>query len=275
MLEEKAKVKLEEKRNELHISYGQIRTYLTCPRRYRYQYVMGMEWEEVPAGLVFGKAIHEAVAGYYRQIRKLGSASHEDMLKAYRATWERESKKGSVSYKKKETEDSLSNQAVWLLEVFMKNANPGKIEAVEMPFSVEIVPSDGARPMPYKLVGVFDLVESDNEGNFIISELKTASRRQGEDEYDSHLQATIYSYALKMLGYTTSEKKTLVRYDVLLKTKKGEFERYYVVKTEKDYQRMFPLIKDILKAIEQEIYYPRDGWYCSDCPFKGACQKDV
>lgn len=275
MFEEKTKIKLEETRNKLHISYSQIRTYLTCPRRYRYQYVMALKWETTPSGLVFGKAIHEAVALYYRQKKEQRQATHGDMLDVYRQAWEKESQRAPISYKKKETADSLLSQAVSLLEVFIKHANPGKIEAVEMPFSVDIVPPNGNGPLPYKLKGVFDLVESDDEGNLIISELKTAAKKQKEEEYDAHPQAVVYSYALKMLGYTTSGKSTLVRYDVLLKTKKGGFERYYVVKNERDYQRMLPTMLDVLKAIECEIYYPREGWYCSDCPFKNACEKDV
>lgn len=275
MFEEKTKVKLEETKNKLHISYSQIRTYLTCPRRYRYQYVMALKWETTPSGLVFGKAMHEAVALYYRQKKEQRNATHGDMLDIYRTIWDKESKRAPVSYKKGETADTLLKQAIWLLEVFIKHVRPGKIEAVEMPFSVDIVPPSGDKPIPCKLRGVFDLVESDDEGNLIISELKTAAKRQNEEEYDSHHQATVYSYALKMLGFTTSGKKTLVRYDVLLKTKKGEFERYFVVKTDKDYQRIIPTIQDILRSIEQEIYYPREGWYCKDCPFKSACDKNA
>lgn len=275
MFEEKANVKPEETKKKLHISHTQLQTYLTCPRRYQYQYVMALEWESVPSGLLFGKAVHEAVAFYYRQYKKMQNATHGDMLDIYRISWGRRSKKSLISYKKNETEDSLLSQAVRLLEVFMKDVRPGKIEAVEMPFAVDIIPPNESRPMTYKLVGIFDLIESDSEGNLIIAELKTAAKRQGEDEYDDHHQAIIYSHALKMLGHTTSEGKTLVRYDVLLKTKKAELERYYVVKTDKDYQGMFPLIQGILKSIEYEIYYPRKGWYCSDCPFKTACKNNV
>lgn len=263
-------------RQELHISHSQIQTYLTCPRRYLYQYVKGIEWEELPAGMVFGKAIHEAVAVYYRQFKERGKASQGDMLEAYKAAWDREKRKEiPLVFKKQDTEDSLLRQAAWLLEVFARNARPQVIEAVEMPFSVEIVSPDNGEKLECKLVGIFDLLESDGDGNLIISELKTASRRLKEDDYENHLQATVYSYALKMLGYTTSERKTLVRYDVLLRTRKGDFERYFVVKTEWDYRRMFFLIKDVLRSIEQEIYYPRHGWQCNDCPFKGACQRDV
>lgn len=275
MIEEKAKIKSEETKKELHISHTQLRTYMTCPRRYRYQYVMALKWEKVSSGLIFGKAMHEAVALYYRQKKAQRNATHGDMLDLYRTTWDKESKRAPVSYKKDETADTLLKQAVWLLEVFIKNTRPGKIEAVEMPFSVDIIPPNGNRPLPYKLKGVFDLVESDNEGNLIISELKTAAKKQKEEEYDAHPQATIYSYALKMLGYTTSGKSTLVRYDVLLKTKKDNFERYYVVKTEKDHKRIIPVIQDVLKAIECEIFYHNEGWYCKDCPFKSACDKDV
>lgn len=267
---------IEKVRQELHISHSQIRTYLTCPRRYLYQYVKGIEWEELPSGMVFGKAIHEAVAVYYRQMKEHGKASQGDMLEAYRAAWGKEKKKEiPLVFKKQDTEDSFLSQAAWLLEVFARNARPQIIEAVEMPFSVELVSPKGTEKLGCKMVGIFDLLESDGDGNLIISELKTASKRQSEDGYENHLQATIYSYALKMLGYTTSGRKTLVRYDVLLRTRKGEMERYFVVKTEWDYHRMFFLIRDVLRSIEQEIYYPRHGWQCNDCPFRGACQRDV
>lgn len=266
---------LEKVRKEPHVSHSQIRTYLICPRRYFYQYVKGIEWQELPAVMVFGKAIHEAVAVYYRQTKEQGSASYGDMLEAYKAAWEKEkSKKIPLAYKKKDTEDSLLSQAAWLLEVFVKHARPQIVEAVEMPFSVELVSPEGGEKLRCKLVGIFDMLESDGDGNLIISELKTASRRQQQDGYENHLQATIYSYALKMLGYTTSGRRTLVRYDVLLRTKIGGFDRYYVVKTERDYHKMFSLIKEVLRAIELGIYYPCHGWQCSDCPFRGACARD-
>ena len=41
-----------------HLSYSQINTYLTCPLRYRLQYVEQIPAAFVPAALAFGSGIH-------------------------------------------------------------------------------------------------------------------------------------------------------------------------------------------------------------------------
>ena len=56
----------------VRVSYTELDTYLTCPRRYKYRYVLGLDWESLPAAMTFGRAIGKAVAAYYRA-RKEGS----------------------------------------------------------------------------------------------------------------------------------------------------------------------------------------------------------
>jgi CRISPR/Cas system-associated exonuclease Cas4 (RecB family) len=46
----------------LRISKSQIQTYLICPRKFYFQYVMGAMPEFTPASLPFGRALHAAVA---------------------------------------------------------------------------------------------------------------------------------------------------------------------------------------------------------------------
>ena len=46
----------------LRISKSQIQTYLICPRKFYFQYVMGAMPEFLPASLPFGSALHAAVA---------------------------------------------------------------------------------------------------------------------------------------------------------------------------------------------------------------------
>jgi CRISPR/Cas system-associated exonuclease Cas4 (RecB family) len=46
----------------LRISKSQIQTYLICPRKFWFQYVVGAMPEFMPASLPFGRALHAAVA---------------------------------------------------------------------------------------------------------------------------------------------------------------------------------------------------------------------
>ena len=67
--------------NHLHISHTQLDTFLNCPWRYRYQYVLGAPWEHLPAALAFGRAIHAAVAHYYRHVKHFGEPLPLGVLK--------------------------------------------------------------------------------------------------------------------------------------------------------------------------------------------------
>ena len=56
----------------LRISKSQIQTYLICPRKFWFQYVIGALPEFVPASLPFGRALHAAVAAFYRALKDSG-----------------------------------------------------------------------------------------------------------------------------------------------------------------------------------------------------------
>jgi len=144
--------------------------------------------------------------------------------------------------------------------------------AVEFPFSVKIPDIiNGNGDLPIKLEGVFDLVESDRDGSYAVAELKTSAQRFSSLRLEYDLQATTYSYAMDKMKVATSENSCLVRYDVLLKTKKPGFEHYFVTRTRADHERLIHLINQVLRAIELRVFYRNTSWACSTCQFKQAC----
>ena len=161
-----------------------------------------------------------------------------------------------------------------MLKAFYEKVSPRRILEVELPFSVDLIQREGLAPLPFKLSGIFDLIESDEEGDLIIVELKTASKRFTDDQLDLDLQGTLYSYALNQKGFHTDGGDTLVRYDLLLKQKKPALESYYAIKGRVHYQWAFQLIRKVLKAVDSGIFFPVPSWYCKDCPFGTACQQE-
>ena len=118
---------------------------------------------------------------------------------------------------------------------------------------------------------MIDLIEADDEGNLIISELKTASKKMADSQGENQLDGLVYAYALDELGFRTTENQTLIRYDVLVKTKVTGFQQVYFNKEPGDYRRLGRWIKDVLEAINRGAFYPNFGWACKQCPFKKAC----
>lgn len=262
-------------KRDLHISFTQLDTYLQCPRRYMYQYVMGVEWEHIPAAIPLGKSLHQPVAQCYLAIQQNGKPPPLDtLLSAFDDIWDKEGAHKKIKFDEEQSFGATKAQGRELLAVFYAELRAQRIVAVEYPFSVEMTDIKTGEVLPVKLIGAFDLVEADDENNLVVVDLKSTERRYSDNQLDTNLQSSVYSYAVVQLGWAPPDKDVLVRFDVLLKTKKAAMERYPVVRNSFDHRRVFGIIREVLRGIEQQIYHPRPGWYCADCPFKRKCDKE-
>ena len=259
----------------LHFSFSQLNTYLLCPMKFAHTYVWGTPAETKPIALPFGKAIHKGAEAFYRSLMETGEIIPVDqIIETFKAVFDRETKNSDLelTMKEGETIGGLREQGIELIKLFHKEIQPQKIAAVEFPFTVSIPDIlNGGGDLPIKLIGYFDLVERDEQGTYLIGELKTSGQRFSSLRLEYDLQATTYSYAMTKMKVATSENSCLIRYDVLLKTKKPAFEHYFVTRTDADHKRLIHLINMVLKAIENRIFYRNSDWQCSDCQFKKAC----
>jgi len=269
MLEENTNTK--EWASLLRISKSHIQTYLICPRKFYFQYVVAIPWEFVPASLPFGSALHAAVAFFYRALKQGGKPDLAFVLSEFKRTWEEETEGRAIGFAPGSSEESMEGLGTALLRMFYEEIAPRKVEVVEYPFSVPLYDPDGGKKLEYALVGQIDLIESDEEENLTISELKTSSKRFAASQGENQLDGLVYAYALDQLGFRTDEKRTLIRYDVLVKTKKPGFQQVYFNKESGDYRRLTRWIKEVLHAIDSGSFFPNFGWACKQCPFKRAC----
>jgi putative RecB family exonuclease len=256
----------------LRVSKSQIQTYLLCPRKFWFQYVIGVQWEFMPSSLPFGKALHATVASFYQSLRLNGIPPElPTLLSEFELEWGKETAGAPLLLKGDVSQDSLLETGKALLKTFHENVQPRNVEAVEYPFAVSLDDPNTGKPLDVALVGIVDLVESDDEGNLIVAELKTSSKRYAESQGENQLDGLIYAYALDQLGLRTDAKSTLIRYDVLVKTKTPAFQQIYFNKTPKDFGRLVRWIKEVLQAIERESFFPTFGWSCQTCQFRSRC----
>jgi len=258
----------------LRISKTQMQTFLICPLKFQFQYVLGLEPEHVPVNLPFGKAIHETAASFYRQIQATGQKPElAELLDDWSMFWNVESADPAIAFDSKITPETVLEQGKGMLEKFHKDVAPRKVEAIEYPFEVPLVDPDTGEPTDYKMVGVMDLVESDEDRTLIVSELKTSSKRYSDLQAEDKLDGLAYAYALEALGFHTTAGATLVRYDVMVKTKEPSFQQLYIHKDAGDLRRFARWVKQILRAIENESFFAQVGWACKDCQFRRACKR--
>lgn len=261
---------------QLHVSYSQLFTYTLCPMKYAHNYVWATQPESRPLTLMFGKAIHGAAEKYYRCLQDTGTVLPlEELGLAFETSFANEIKASDVKIglKKDESIEGAKAQGLELLKLFHGEIRPQKIMAVELPFSVSVPDIVNGGNLPCQLVGYFDLLESDQDGTYLIGELKTSAQKYSSLKLEFDLQPTAYSYAMNRMKVSTTENSCLIRYDVLVKTKTPTFEQYFVSRTESDHQRLIHLINHVLTAIEHRIFYRNLGWQCTDCQFRTACLK--
>lgn len=262
------------KKNQLHISYSQLNTYLLCPQKYAHTYVWGSPMEQKPMALVFGRAIHKASERFNRYFKDTDRfLDVQELIKTFKAVYDHEigASEVDISLKNGETIESTKAMGIELIKLFHASIRPQQILAVEFPFSVSVPDLENGGYLPIRLYGYFDLVESDDEGNYLICELKTSSQRYSSLKLQYDLQPTVYSFAMSRMNLATSKQSCLVRYDVLLKTKKPALESYFVTRGSKEHEQLVHLINQVLRAIESRIFYRNLGWLCQDCQFKKAC----
>ncbi|PKN66287.1 MAG: hypothetical protein CVU57_06350 [Deltaproteobacteria bacterium HGW-Deltaproteobacteria-15] len=266
---------VEDIRAQLHFSYSQLSTYLICPMKYGHSYVWGTPWESKPVALPFGKAVHKSAEAFYRALLNTGEIIPVDqVIETFTAVFDKETKNSELrlTMKEGETVGSLRDQGIELLRLFHTEIRPQRIAAVEFPFSVTIPDVlNGGGDLPIRLIGYLDLVERDLQNTYLVGELKTSNQKFSSVRLEHDLQATTYSYVMSRLKLATTKNSCLIRYDVLLKTKKIGFEHYFVTRSEADHQRLIHLINHVLRAIELKVFYRNSDWQCGDCQFKKAC----
>ncbi|MFC1833748.1 RecB family exonuclease [Thermodesulfobacteriota bacterium] len=248
-----------------HFSYSQLNTYLMCPLRYRLQYVELIPPAFTTSALVFGSAVHEAVAAFHHQ-RLLGDTLGPDqMLDVYRQAWTNRNG-DEIRFCNGDNEEALQEKASQVLTVYHESFDPSvEILGIEEFFEMSI--NDTVPPFQ----GYIDLIEQGSGGNVTVVDLKTAARKLSNGQADSNLQLTAYSVGAQSLGFNPDQ--LTLRLDVVTKTKNPELMRYETTRTEQERERFCKLVTSVWHAIERETWFPRHDWQCAQCAWSEPCSK--
>jgi putative RecB family exonuclease len=254
----------------LHVSASQVSTYLTCPERFRLQYVECRPPSHRSGDLVFGSAIHGALAEFHQGLQeKPGEPMPLDQLCGVFDRQMAEEQQGTtpVMWEDADGPEKMSAVGHGLLELYRETVQPHRVLAVEQPFSIPRKDPVTSAELDEQIVGVVDVVEEDTDGVVWITELKTAAKRFDDTRLSYDHQATIYGIARPTLGYPTAR----VRFRVMLKTKKPAIETYNLRRDTQQFAETRRVVHQVLRAVDAGIYYPIRGWQCANCAFRATC----
>ena len=259
-------------RNGLHFSASALKSFLICPWKFRLQYVEGAVPEFRPSTMILGSAVHQALALYHKGLQVQEPLPLAEIRAQFDMAISTEAQSDvPIQFKNGETEDDLRQVGMALVELYCEEAKPKTILAVEQPFKAKLVDPATGELLEPQLVGVFDLVEADDEGTVSVVEIKTAARKWSASQVDLDLQGSLYAEAIAQAGMVPEGQEALIRYEILVKNKKPLLDSKSAVRRPGDRKLAVTIAVDVLRAIELDAFYRNPGWQCAGCQHRKQC----
>ena len=250
-----------------HLSASSITKFIDCGLLYRFSRIDKLKPEFTPDVLLFGSAIHWAIAhiNQGRMVETLLDLT--DVIECFEERWESSVKKTpNIKYSKGKSFEYLLNEGKRLLTAYFNNGvdDGFKVLSIEEPFSFTIP------GLSVPIIGITDCIEEDDSGTIIITDYKTASKAYSEKQIDSDMQLTLYTMAMKEGEF--KDREIMVRFICLIKTKVPKVVQYWAIRSELDEKRLAKKAIGVWEGISKGVFIPNDGhWKCNNCGYKAAC----
>ena len=247
-----------------YLSSSRINLYLLCSLKYKFQYIDELPRRFKSSGLAFGSAIHSTLSWYHKQMMNGNGITVDRLHKIFDADWYSLKSENEIRYKSGEEEMKLIVLGKEMLAQYFELPK-GKVKGTEIPFSIPLINPENGRGAVIEIEGVIDLIEEDDT----ITEFKTSAQTMDPKEVENHLQLTIYSYAYERISHKQPKSLKIIDF---VKSKKPKLITMETKRDKEDYQRLYFLAGQILKGIEQRLFFPRPSFMCKDCEYAKQCQ---
>ena len=239
------------------LSPSQVNTYLTCPAKWCFRYLVGLT-EPTTGALALGKAFHAALATNFRRKLTSGRDMHEaEAREVFDVEWILASDEAEL----RDDEDAgeLATTGEALVAAYLREA-----ACSIAPLGVE-QPVEG-RIAGVKVRGVVDVLDANGR----VVDFKTASKRPNGIPAEHGLQLT--TYAMITPGASGS-----CRLDTVTKTKTVQViqQAYEVGDEDRRFaEKLYPMVQD---SIRDGLYPPHRGSsLCSRryCGYWRECERE-
>lgn len=237
------------------LSSSKITTYLQCPRRYMFRYVLRVAPAWKPAALALGSAVHGALETFHQQ-RAVGASMTPDAVGAvFRVDWASE-QLDEIRYDEDETAHDLAATGERLVRMYAAANQNVEVRGAEIPFELSII--DGV-----VLRGVFDVLLAGDR----VREMKTAARNFDAGTLQRHVQVSAYVWAYRELF----GRDAVVEVVAMLKLRHPRIETHEVTRSTQQLSWFVQLAVEIARAIEAGAFPPSPSWACPTCEFAEQC----
>lgn len=261
-------------------SASKIGLFLTCPLKYKYKYIDKIKTDINAPSLTMGTAVHKCMeyiydckaSGVKVDKKIIDNIIKESLDRNYCPDMDDIQWEEFCEYTKK---------LIYYYNSKKRKHKPLVVEGkvcsevdFEMPFND---PVTGENKHNIYLRGSIDLISDDLK----IIDFKTAARAYSLAKVDSSIQMTVYSYIFRQMFGVEEEE---IMFDIIIKKQKTksnpdgtpELRNFRTKRTERDYIKLYRLIEAIIKAEDNNVFYPSypsEGTWCNYCDYSEYCEK--
>ena len=256
-----------------HLSWSGIKTYQTCPNKFRLRYIEQVPEESKPSSLLFGSAFHAAVERVQEaRLQGLEVPTVDDLLSAFNDAFVRESKGNEIQFCKEEDDTSLRDLARRMLEAYAEYA---KLDAT-LPDTAQIISIEHSNR--FRLIADVPPIESridllELQGtDLVVSDLKSSRSRWNETKVQESIpQLVLYATGLLPLMRELGANRIVTKFVVVTKAKKPVVQVLQPQASQADVVRLKETVNETWSAINTGLFVKRESWQCNLCPFKRQC----
>lgn len=231
------------------LSQTQIRTFQTCPQRWKLRYIDGRKEPPSPP-LTFGSAVHSGLETFYLN-RIAGPASLDEVLSSFDAELDPAAYDSAGKFERAR-EDGHAMLESW----YGKHApgfEPALAVELALRFSIDTVP----------MISILDRVDVAEDGRVRITDYKTGKFFLGDKARESE-QLTLYQIAAEEQLEREVESLSLVHVPT-------DTEWQVPRRSPAEVESVRRLVLDTAAAIEQGQFEPRTSGHCRWCHAKPWC----
>jgi DNA helicase-2/ATP-dependent DNA helicase PcrA len=254
---------MEDSKDMLKLSHSSMETFLQCPRKYYYTYILKLERKEQP-WFVLGTFTHSVLEKFHKYImwhqkRNKKYDINKMMERAFMSALRKQKrieKQGKMILTVQQKEDAKKMMASYLKN--MKNDFP-KVKYVEKPFTFTIDDKFYVR-------GFIDRVDEGPE----VCDYKTSSKTYGADK---NKQLDIYSYALRKIEKVNCDikKKFLfLKHDVI---EDGIYNDKKEKELEDFIRKTGNKILENMKSKDEKDWKIKKNNFCNFCDNRDRCDE--